>query len=189
MGSDGKLQGLVAMFGLALFFVAVACGCIWSISKLRDRCEHSVMLSIVIAFVFLVAGLSALGALVFGACGIKIAGASPGGFQPAVAPLHFVIVNSMLAPAVPATYSCAMPHAAMTLDLDETTAGSLKALAESWGVPPAEAVSRAVRASAESLGHVSGRTSLEVFRKLQQAVGLTAATAAQWKQSVADARR
>jgi hypothetical protein len=77
----------------------------------------------------------------------------------------------------------------MTLDLDETTAGSLKALSESWGVPIEEAVSRAVKASAENLGKSSARTSLEVFRQLQHAVGLTSVAAAQWKQSVAEARR
>ena len=82
-----------------------------------------------------------------------------------------------------------MSNAVMTLDLDETTVGSLKALTESWGVPPEEAVTRAVRASAERLGAATGKTSLEVFRKLQQAVGLTAETAASWKQTVADARR
>lgn len=77
----------------------------------------------------------------------------------------------------------------MTLDLDETTAGSLRALAESWGVPPEQAVSRAVRESAESLERTPGKTSLEVFRKLQQAVGLTSEAAARWKQSVNESRR
>lgn len=82
-----------------------------------------------------------------------------------------------------------MSHSLMTLDLDEATAGDLKALSDSWGVPPEEAVSRAVRASAECLGKPAAKSSVEVFRKLQNAVGMTAATAEQWKRSVVDARR
>jgi hypothetical protein len=79
----------------------------------------------------------------------------------------------------------------MMLDLDETTAGSLKALSESWGVPPEEAVSRAVRASAAAAGVVKAPTksSLEVFRQLQNALALTPVSAEQWKQGVAAGRR
>jgi hypothetical protein len=81
-----------------------------------------------------------------------------------------------------------MTHAALTIDLDEVTAGTLRRLSERWGVPPQEAVKRAVQQVAQPAAEAPGDL-LKVFRQLQQAVGLTQDAATAWKQAVADARR
>ena len=81
-----------------------------------------------------------------------------------------------------------MTHAAWTIDLDEVTAGTLRRLSERWGVPPQEAVKRAVQNAALPVTKTS-EDLLKVFRQLQQTVGLTQAGATAWKQAVAEARR
>ena len=81
-----------------------------------------------------------------------------------------------------------MTHAALTIDLDEVTAGTLRRLSERWGVPPQEAVKRAVQNAALHVTKTS-EDLLKVFRQLQQTVGLTQAGATAWKQAVAEARR
>lgn len=83
-----------------------------------------------------------------------------------------------------------MNTAALTIDLDEMTAGTLRRLSERWGVPPREAVKRAVQEAAEPpVVKASAGEALKVFRQLQQAVGLTPDGAAAWKEAVAEARR
>jgi len=81
-----------------------------------------------------------------------------------------------------------MTHAALTIDLDEVTARTLRRLSERWGVPPQEAVKRAVQNAAQPVAKTS-EDLLRVFRQLQQTVGLTQAGATAWKQAVAEARR
>ena len=77
---------------------------------------------------------------------------------------------------------------ALTIDLDEATAGTLRRLSERWGVAPQEAVRRAVQHAARPAAKTSDDL-LKVFRQLQQAVSLTQDGATAWKQSIADARR
>ena len=85
-------------------------------------------------------------------------------------------------------YPFAMTRGELTIDLDEVTAGTLLRLSERWGVPPQEAVKRAVQHAAQPAVKSSDDL-LKVFRQLQQAVGLTQDGASAWKQTVADARR
>ena len=82
-----------------------------------------------------------------------------------------------------------MPHAALTIDLDDITAGTLRSLSERWGVPPQEAVKRAVRNAAETVTAAPANEALDVFRQLQRAVGLTKEGASAWKQAVTEGRR
>lgn len=83
-----------------------------------------------------------------------------------------------------------MNTAALTIELDEVTAITLRRLSERWGVPPREAVKRAVQDAAEPQSvEPSASEALKVFRQLQQAVGLTPEGAAAWKEAVAEARR
>ena len=82
-----------------------------------------------------------------------------------------------------------MPTAGLTIDLDDATANALRRLSERWGVPAKEAVKRAVQDAAEPETKVPTVEALKVFRQLQEAVGLTAESAAAWKDAVADARR
>ena len=83
-----------------------------------------------------------------------------------------------------------MHRAALTIELDETTADSLGHLTSLWGVPAQEAVSRAVRMTAQTLAPPpTGDHWIAIFRQLQQTAGMTAERAAQWKDAIHDARR
>ena len=82
-----------------------------------------------------------------------------------------------------------MPTAGLTIDLDEATALALRRLSERWGVPPKEAVQRAVQDAAEPEAKAATSDALKVFRRLQKAVGLNAEGAATWKAAVSEARR
>lgn len=82
-----------------------------------------------------------------------------------------------------------MPTAGLTIDLDEVTALALRRLSERWGVPPNEAVKRAVEVAAEPEAKTPTFDALDVFRQLQKAVGLNAESAEAWKAAVVEARR
>ena len=82
-----------------------------------------------------------------------------------------------------------MPTAGLTIDLDEATALALRRLSERWGVPPTEAVKRAVEVAAAPEARTPTSNALKVFRQLQKAVGLNAESAATWKAAVSEARR
>ena len=83
-----------------------------------------------------------------------------------------------------------MNRSPLTIELDESTAQSLRNLIRLWGVPPQEAVARAVQVAAQTLAlPPSGDPPLLIFRHLQQAAGLTAEKAAQWKDAVREGRR
>ena len=82
-----------------------------------------------------------------------------------------------------------MPTAGLTIDLDEATALALRRLSERWGVPPKEAVKRALEGAAEPEAKTSTYDALKVFRQLQKAVGLNAEGAEAWKAAVVEARR
>ena len=82
-----------------------------------------------------------------------------------------------------------MNDSALTIELDESTARSLRDLTDLWGVSPQEAVIRAVRTTAQGLAPPDSADRLSVFRQLQQAVGMTAARAEQWKDAVRQSRR
>ncbi len=82
-----------------------------------------------------------------------------------------------------------MNDSALTIELDEAAATSLRELTNRWGVPPQEAVLRAVRSTAQALAPHDCADRLLVFRQLQQAVGMTAARAEQWKDALRHSRR
>lgn len=82
-----------------------------------------------------------------------------------------------------------MIRASLTIELDETTANSLQNLTKLWAIPPEEAIVRAVRTTEQALVASPIADLLPVFRQLQQAAGMTAEKAAQWKDSVCKARR
>jgi hypothetical protein len=82
-----------------------------------------------------------------------------------------------------------MNRAALTIELDENTANSLRNLTKLWAVPPEEAIARAVRATEQALVAPPTADLLPAFRQLQQAAGITAEKATQWKDAMHDARR
>lgn len=82
-----------------------------------------------------------------------------------------------------------MNSSSLTIELDESTSSSLRELAKRWGVPPQEAVLRAVRTTAQSLAPREGTDRVLVFRRLQEAVGMTAAKAGEWNNAVCESRR
>ena len=78
----------------------------------------------------------------------------------------------------------------LTIELDESTADTLRDLTNFWGVAPQEAVVRAVHVAAQAVGpHVRNDDLLAVFRRLQQAARMTADKAARWKDLVRAGRR
>lgn len=79
--------------------------------------------------------------------------------------------------------------AILTLELDDSAALTLQSLAESWHVPPQEAVKRAVKAAASALSSSKQSAALDAFRRLQTEVQLTPDLAKAWKQSISEARR
>lgn len=82
-----------------------------------------------------------------------------------------------------------MNDSALTIELDESAANSLRELTDRWGVPPQEAVLRAVRTTAQALAPLDSTDRLLVFRRLQAAVDMTAAKAEKWKDEVRQSRR
>ena len=82
-----------------------------------------------------------------------------------------------------------MNRVGLTIELDENTANSVRNLTKLWAIPPEEAVARAVRATEQALVAPPRADLLPVFRQLQQAAGITAEKAAQWRDAVRDARR
>jgi hypothetical protein len=83
-----------------------------------------------------------------------------------------------------------MNASTMTIEFDESTANTLRDLTSFWGVPPQEAVVRAVQLAAQAVGsHVRGNDLVAVFRRLQNAAEMTPEKAAQWKDTACAGRR
>ncbi len=83
-----------------------------------------------------------------------------------------------------------MNGSTLTIEFDESTANTLRDLTSFWGVAPQEAVVRAVQVAAQAVGpQVRSDDLLAVFRRLQDAAGMTAEKAAQWKDSARAGRR
>jgi len=83
-----------------------------------------------------------------------------------------------------------MTHSGLTIEVDDATADSLRNLTRIWGVPPQEAVARAVQVAVQnSTPPASGEQALHVFRELQRTAGMTADKAVQWKEAAREGRR
>ena len=76
-----------------------------------------------------------------------------------------------------------------SLELDVTTAKLLVRLAQTWGVSEEEAVRRAVEQANATTSTPSREGRLEAFKQLQRSLNLTPAKAAEWQDTIRDARR
>jgi hypothetical protein len=76
-----------------------------------------------------------------------------------------------------------------SLELDANTANLLAQLAETWGVSKEEAVRRAVDQANAANGSPNKEGRLEAFKELQGRLNLTPAKAAEWQNTVHEARR
>jgi len=77
----------------------------------------------------------------------------------------------------------------MLLELDAMTARLLLRLAEMWGVSVDEAMYRAVEQAYSVTSSLSKERWLETFKELQRSLDLTPAKAAEWQDSIREARR
>jgi hypothetical protein len=83
-----------------------------------------------------------------------------------------------------------MSGSRLTIELDEATAGTLRELTDLWGIPPHEAVVRAVKTAAMTMARPSrSEDCVAVFRQLQTASEMTPEKAARWKDSARAGRR
>ena len=78
---------------------------------------------------------------------------------------------------------------AITVELDEPTATSLTHLCSRWGVPPIEAVRRAVKEADATPKPSTSEERLTAFRELQRLMQMTPEKAEGWKAAILDARR
>jgi hypothetical protein len=75
------------------------------------------------------------------------------------------------------------------IQLDETTARLLVRLAETWGVSEEEAVRRAVEQATVVTVASNKEAWLAAFKELQRSLNLTSAKAAEWQDTIREARR
>ncbi|MEN9573616.1 MAG: hypothetical protein RL514_1471 [Verrucomicrobiota bacterium] len=78
---------------------------------------------------------------------------------------------------------------AITVELDEPTATSLTHLCSRWGVPPLEAVRRAVKEADATPKQSTPEERLVAFRELQRLMQMTPEKADGWKAAIRDGRR
>lgn len=76
-----------------------------------------------------------------------------------------------------------------SFELDAITVRILVRLAETWGVSEAEAIRRAVVQANVATGSANKDGWLEAFEELQRRLGLTPAKAAEWQDTIREARR
>jgi predicted transcriptional regulator len=77
----------------------------------------------------------------------------------------------------------------ISVELEPTTARHLKWLAETWEVSEEEAIRRAVEQANDVTALPDKESWLEAFKALQRSLDLTPAKAAEWQNSIRDARR
>ena len=77
----------------------------------------------------------------------------------------------------------------ISLELDPMTSDLLDDLAERWGISKEEAVRRAVEQADVRTGSPNKEGRLAAFKELQRRLGLTPAKAAEWQNTIRDARR
>jgi hypothetical protein len=82
-----------------------------------------------------------------------------------------------------------MKVARMNLELDAETAGTVRHLAENWGVSPVEAVRRAINSAATDRPELSSSNRLDAFTELQALLQLTPEKAAVWQAAIRESRR
>ena len=75
------------------------------------------------------------------------------------------------------------------LEVDSMTSDLLNDLAERWGISKEEAVRRAVEQADARIGSPSKEGRLAAFKELQRRLGLPPATAADWQNTIRNARR
>ena len=77
----------------------------------------------------------------------------------------------------------------LTLELDADTAGSVKHLADTWGVSAEEAVRRAIQSVDAAVLDAGSTKRVEAFKELQRLLQLTPEKAAAWKARTREGRR
>ena len=76
-----------------------------------------------------------------------------------------------------------------SIELDAMTAHLLSSVAKTWGISEEEAVRRALEEANAKTELPNKEARLVAFKELQRRLDLTPAKAAQWQETIRDARR